>query len=495
MKPTPFSRIRSLMQTLVPALIVALSGCMVGPDYKAPDLTQAAQWQAPRPHDGSQSNLLEWWQQFQDPALNTLLNQAESGSPSLEQAVARITQARANLDISNATLWPSLTGRAGYTRGNQQQGSVGVANTSSGSLDAAWELDLFGKQRRTSEAAQARVEARVDDWYDARISLAAEVADNYVQYRGCELLVEAYRQQADSQQETLRLTRVSRNAGFTAPADVALAEASAASSASSLIEQRSQCDLLVKSLVELTGMPETDVRQTLANPTTPLPQPSEMKVESVPADLLRQRADLASSERELAATSAEIGVAEADRWPNLSLSGTLTVSSTGGDSTRLWSVGPALSLPLFDAGQRKAQVTKSQAAYDEALASYKQTLRTAVTEVEQALVRLDAAAHREADGVTAATRYQDYFNAIDRQWKAGGGSLLDREAARRSALTAEINLISLRENRVRYWIALYKALGGGWDSSTATAAPGNTTSGTTYSNSNHSTVAEQGDAS
>lgn len=184
---------------LVLALAMTLSGCMVGPDYKTPAITPAAQWQAPLPHGGKEASLLTWWQQFQDPALNTLLHKAEADSPSLDQAVARITQARATLDSSDAELWPSLTGKADYTRSrSNQQGTINVTNTRTGALDAAWELDLFGKQRRAGEAAQARLQARVDDWYDARTSLAAEVADNYVQYRACQLLVDAYRQQADS---------------------------------------------------------------------------------------------------------------------------------------------------------------------------------------------------------------------------------------------------------------------------------------------------------
>lgn len=457
MKPFP-------LKPLLLALSLGLTGCMVGPDYQTPDLAAARQWQAPVPHSGSQSNLLQWWQQFQDPALNSLLQAAETDSPTLDQALARITQARASLDSSNAGFWPSLTGSAAVTRSrNEQQGMVTHATTRTGALDAAWELDLFGKQRRNSEAAEARVQARMNDWDDARISLAAEVADYYVQYRGCELLVDAYRQQADSQQETLRLTRVSRQAGFTSPADLALAEATAASSSSALVEQQSQCDVLVKSMVALTGLEETALRQTLANGATELSQPAELSVAAVPADLLRQRPDLSSSERELAAASAEIGVAEAERWPDLSLSGSLSVTAASGDSAKLWSIGPALSLPIFDAGQRKAEVTRAQAAYDEALASYNAALRTAVSEVEQALVRLDAAAKRETDGVSAATRYQDYFEALDRQWKAGNGNLLDREAARRAALDSEINLINLRQNRVRNWIALYKALGGGWN--------------------------------
>ena len=182
--------------------------------------------------------------------------------------------------------------------------------------------------------------------------------------------------------------------------------------------------------------------------------------------------DVAGLEREMAATLYEVGYAKADLYPSLSLSGSLTIShSTLTGNAVPWSFGPSLSIPLFDGGSRRAAVNSAEAAYRSAVASYKSGVLTAVDDVETAMVRVDSTTRRIGDSASAASNYRTYFKAIDDNWRAGGTSLLDREEARRSALSAEITLIEVRRDAVRYWIALYKALGGGWQKSPATLAP------------------------
>jgi NodT family efflux transporter outer membrane factor (OMF) lipoprotein len=452
-----------LLSTLLMSL---LGGCTLGPDYQLPAVAVASQWHAPLPHGASVVGLSDWWQQFNDPALATLLRLAEADSPSLDQALARIAQARATLDGSVADRLPQISGGVSKARAGVSQSGLHQSGTTSGAtLDAAWELDLFGKLRRTDEASRNLLQARVDDWHDARVSLAAEVGDDFVQYRGCQMLVNAYRDQAQSQEQTARLTRVSFQAGFTAASDASLGDASAAASNATLINQQSACDVLLKSLVALTGSDEQQVREVLGHTPARLPEPALLDVREIPANLLRQRPDLASSERELAAANAQIGAAQADRLPSLSLLGSFAVGTTTGEFSRTWSLGPQLSVPLFDGGKRRAAVGSARAGYDSALATYRQTLRTAVMEVEQSLVRLDAARRSQADAQRASDGYDAYFQAIDRNWQAGNASLLDREVARRSALSAQIELITVQQDQVRYWIALYKALGGGWQDS------------------------------
>ncbi|ROM70061.1 hypothetical protein BK654_29725 [Pseudomonas brassicacearum] len=451
---------------LVTLCAVALSGCVLGPDYRVPDVPIAAKWQAPLPHGASVVALADWWQQFDDPALAELLRLSETDSPSMDEAWANISLARATAASDAADALPKIDGRLSGGRGGQQTGAERLGGSgSSATMDAAWELDMFGKLRRNNEAARSRVEARVDDWHDARVSLAAQVGDYYVQYRGCQKLVLAYADQAQSQQDTARITRQSFGAGFTSSADAALADASAASSAATLVRQQSECQVLLKSLVALTGSDEGRLLEVLGQTPAQLPQPAELQVRQIPADLLRQRPDVASSERELAAANAEIGVAQAERLPSLSLSGTFSVGTMVGQRNRSWSLGPVLSIPLFDGGKRRAAADGAEASYDAALAVYRQTLRTSVMEVEQALVRLDAARRRESDVARSTAGFRESFEAIDRNWQAGNVSLLDRETARRQALTAEIELITLQQDQVRYWIALYKALGGGWQAS------------------------------
>lgn len=458
----------------IASLSLLLSACAAGPIYKEPEPAVSATWHATLPHGGSVGAMRQWWQQFDDPMLSRLIAMAESDSPSLTRAWANIEKARATLSSVNVSALPGLNGSASIKRGEQQmQGTVSsLATTRSAGLDASWELDLFGKVRRNAEAAQARYDARVDDWHDARVSLAAEVANTYVQYRACGLLADAYERELASMVETEKATAVAVQAGFSAPAEGSLARASLASAKSTLVSQRAQCELLVKSLINLTGTDEPTLRTLLAQGKAALPQPAALEVQSVPAKALRQRPDLASLERELAATGAEIGVAQADLYPSLSLSGSITVSASNLVSPNTaWSFGPSLSIPLFDGGKRRAAVASARAGYTSALANYRQGVRNAVQEVEQALVNLDSTARRAGEAERAATEYRNYFQATEVNWRAGGASLLTLEETRRSALSAEIQLITLQRERVEYWIALYKALGGGWQPGIAASSP------------------------
>lgn len=459
----PNAFLKVVARALIPALALLAGACTVGPNYKQPQLTLPAAWQAPRPHDARTGQLEGWWSSLDDPILVQLQQLAVVNSPTLEQAVARIDQARASLSSSKADAFPTLSASGSYSGSSQTLNTGGQSSKTTTSdfqagADASWEIDLFGKVRRNNEAARARIDARIDDWHDARVSLAAEVADDYAQLRGCEQLADLYSQQSRSQGETARLTRISADAGFTAPADAELAEASAASIRSSYTDQVAQCDLLVKSLVSLTGEDEQTLRTTLAPRKGQLPSAGQLEVSSVPADLVRQRPDVASAERELAATSAEIGAAVADLYPSLSLSGSISIGGT-----QSWSYGPTLSLPIFDGGKLRANVRSKKAGYALQLGTYREAVRTAVLEVEQALVRLSSARARESDAERSARGYQASFEANDKLYRVGSSSLIDRESSYRNALDAQRTLVSLRTVQVQYWIALYKALGGGWE--------------------------------
>lgn len=473
--------LRTSRTGLALAWLLLAAGCASLPATQQPAAPAVAKaWSAPLPHAGNTAQLVDWWKQFNDPALTALLEKAEAGSPSLASAWASIAAARANLAGSEAGQWPQVNATGSLSRSRGAAGTSGTTTTTAAGLDASWEIDLFGKLRHEKAAARAKVQARVEDWHEARVSLAAEVADTYVQYRACELVARAYREENDSQQETARLNRIAVEAGFTAPADGALADAGAASTHAQMVAKQADCEVLVKSLVALVGGEEAELRRTLQAGSTALPTPAGFDIASVPADLLRQRPDLASRERELAAAIASVDSAEADRYPSLSLTGSISRSRTSpGISLTPWSFGPSLSLPLFDGGRRRAAVRSAEATRDAALASYQQAVRNAVKEVEQALVRLDSAAHRSQDAVVAADGYRRYFKATDLGWKAGSNSLLAREEARRTALNADINRITLQLEQVQQWIALYKALGGGWSSASAATAPASVSQGET----------------
>ncbi|AEK63533.1 efflux transporter outer membrane subunit [Collimonas fungivorans] len=459
-------------------LLSVIAGCVVGPTYQEPSPATSSQavlpqFQASLPPTAANgaANLTDWWSQFDDPLVSELVATAQASNPSLAQALARIAQARAAAGSAGSALFPSVAADASSMRSKSLTGTTGlgsasiITTNSTAAFDASWELDLFGGKRKTAEAANARVFARNADWYGAKVSLAAEVGSTLVNYRACVAIAAMLAQDLKSREQTAQLTALKVKAGFTAPADGALINGSTADARQKLVVQRTECDLDVKALVALTDIAEPALRTKLAV-NERLPTPRGFVVESVPAQALSQRPDIAVAERELAAASAEINVAQANRYPSLSLLGSIGIGGFrfDGSSSRsdTWSFGPSLKLPLFDAGLLRAQVDLARGRYDEAYAGYQLQVRTAAREIEEALVRLDAAARREDDAALAAKEYESYFRANDDKFKAGSGSLFELEDARRTFLSAQQTQISVQREHVTAWIALYKALGGGW---------------------------------
>lgn len=460
---------RAANAAIAAAVVTLLAGCaMVGPDYRAPAETVPAQWTAPLPHGASGQKLTDWWKQFNDPVLLKLQQAAEADSPTLAAAWGNIELARATLESAHSGGVPAVIANASAGRSRQLASKTGT--TRAASIDASWELDLFGKIRRSVESADAQVNARGNDWHDARISLAAEVATTYVQYRACGQLVDTYVQELNSTTETAKATESLVRAGLSAGNDAALARAAQASTTSTLLEQRSQCELLVKSLGNLTGLQDATLRKLLGDSTT-LPTAAALAVDQVPADIVRQRPDVASRERDLAAASAAIGVEEAKRYPSLSLAGSIGFSAGGGSSASTWSFGPSLSLPLLDGGARRAAVASARASYEIAYAQWRDAVRNAITEVEKTLVQLDNTGQRAIQADNAAREYRRYLGGTEAERRAGSVSLLTYEEARRQALNAQVELIGLQRDHVVHWVALYKSLGGGWETGTPSTPP------------------------
>jgi len=462
--PVTLQRFNLLSATLAAALF---TGCASAPPAAPPATSELpAQWQAPLPHTGELTVMSRWWQQFDDPVLVQLIDAAQAVSPSIASAASRIEQSRAARVAAGAALLPALDANASAVRGRQDFVS-GLATTASAGVQASWELDLFGSRRAARDAAQARAEGAQVAWHDARVAVAAEVATSYTALRACEAQVEQTQIDARSRSETARLTELSRQAGFEAPASAALARASAAQGNSLLIERRAQCEVLVKGLVALTGLGEPALRSQLAGGAARVPQPAQLVIASVPAQALAQRPDLLGAERELIAAAAEVSQARAARLPRISLAGSLSAarfeSSLGSDTGTLWSIGPVtVSLPLFDGGTRRANVDAAQARYVEADAVYRGKLRTAVREVEEALVALRSTADRSTDAQIATEGFATSFRATEARFKGGLASLFELEDARRSALQSQVALIDLQRERSSAWISLYRALGGGW---------------------------------
>jgi NodT family efflux transporter outer membrane factor (OMF) lipoprotein len=464
---------RAIMATTLLSALVAGNGVASPPTPAAAEQTLRRgtfpqQWYAPLPHNGKLSDLAEFWQRFDDPLLAELIIAGQEVSPTIASARARIEQSRATRVAAGAALMPSLDAVAGGTRSREDL-NMPVINATSGELQASWEIDVFGSNRAARNAAQARFESAQASWHDARVSVAAEVANTYLQLRFCEALVIEFQVDAQSRAETARLTALAQQGGFQSPANAALARAGAAQGNSNLTQQRSVCDRNVKSLVALVGIDETPLRDKLAQRTAKLPRPLEISVTSVPAQALAQRPDLVSAARELEAASADVRQSEALRYPRIFLGGSIGAArvetSSQTDDGTVWSVGPvSVSLPIFDGGRRRANVEASRALYDAAVSTYEARLRQAVSEVEQSLISLQAAADRTRDAQQAADDFQVSFVAAQDRYNGGLGSLFELEDARREAVQARIDLAELETDRVSSWISLYRALGGSWES-------------------------------
>jgi NodT family efflux transporter outer membrane factor (OMF) lipoprotein len=472
--------------TILAAVFAAtgLSGCAIGPDYVKPapiGSVAMAAWVAPLPHDGRSGELIDWWQRWGDPVLIDLLAQAQQQNQTLAQSSARITQARASYRAATSALLPSFTANASDYRSKGGQSALSTSGPQSAqfapgtsetqrnqslALDAAWELDVVGGARRGREAAAQRALARESDWHDARVSIAAEVAATYINLRACEVLLGGYRIDVASRAETARLTKLKVDAGFEAPANAALTDASAAEARTRLAQQQANCDLSVKSLAELTTLDETQLRAKLIAKTAKLPTPTGFAISAIPAAAISQRPDIASAERELMAASNDIGLAMADRFPRVSLAGSIGFSEDSGSGYntrgRTWRYGPAISLPIFDMGRRAANVDGARARFEESLATYQGKTLRAVREVEEALVRLDSAERREKDANTALVGYQQFLTASEARVREGAGSLTELEEARRAVVQAQGVAVGVTLDRLVGWINLYKAVGGGW---------------------------------
>ncbi len=460
---------------LVCALSIVLSACAVGPNYpnSSEQVTLDTQWHAQLPHEGDAQSVLNWWAQFDDAALTRLQRLAQANNQSLEMARARMMQARANAGVASGAQLPSLNAVGNAARTNGTDGSDVIRTNMTGVLDAAWELDLWGGVRANRQSADALADASVYDWAATKVSVGAEIASTYTAYRACEQQFALMGQDIDSRAKSVELTRLLVNAGFTAPAEGALSDAAMANARQTWFNYKAQCAVLKKSLTVLAGVTESELSSAMGinNPQDVLhaiPHAPAFTLNQLPVQLVSQRPDVAAAERRLFAANRRITVAQAQRFPRLSLLGSLSlfgVRLSGQSSTAQsdsWSFGPSLTLPLFNAGQLQSASEAARAQYDETLAAYKLSVQNAVREVETALVQLDSVQNRLKQARIAQSNMQKFLTASVVRHDSGMLSLLELEDARRSALNAQQALINTEQEYTVQWINLYKALGGQW---------------------------------
>ncbi len=480
--------------SLLLAAPLLLSACALPRPPGQVAASAPARWTTPLPsgsaalpHGGSLPSLAGWWRQLDDPLLVELIDAAEGASPTVASAAARIAEARATRVAAGAALGPKLDGTLSASRSNSPTSGVGGTSTigtpgatgnggalesppvttAQAGLQASWEIDLFGNLRAAREASQARLAGANAKWHDARVSVAAETATTYLGERACRRQLAVAISDTKSRAETARLTDLSARAGFTAPADAALARASASDASARLTQQRAQCALQRQALVALSGIDAQVLAAKLDAAPIDRPLPAVQPVASVPAEALAQRPDVYAAELGVAAASADAGAALAQRFPRLSLQGSiarLRFSTAGfGETLDTWTIGPvALTMPLFDGGALAANEDAAKARYDEAVALYRANVRQAVREVEEALINLQSTDARSGDADAAVQNYQASFNATQARYDSGMASLFELEDSRRTLFTAQTSRVSLQRERAEAWISLYRAMGGGW---------------------------------
>lgn len=479
-KPAPVCRLAAAAT----AAAILLPGCfLAGPDYAAPtatDLGVPAAWHATAPAHDDGLAIADWWQQLDDPQLTDLVRRALAASPDLAAAQARLREARARRRVAGAGLWPTLGASASaqhlkLSEGSLVGGSGGFAGIQDfdstreffdAGFDASWEPDVFGGQRRAREAAAADVAAAAANLDETRITLAAEVARNYVELRSGQARVAIGEANLASQSETLSLTEWRVQAGLATSLDAEQARTAVEQTRAAIpLVETARAEALHR-LATLLGAAPGALAAELAAPA-PIPQIPEPLTVGIPADILRQRPDVAAAERAVAAATARVGEATAARYPNLTLSGTFGVQAmtvaalTNGSSVAASAVG-RLAQTIFDGGRIRAQIEIQDAVREEALAAYRTTVLAAVEEVENALVALAGSRTRAAAlgrGVDSArnaallARHQYAAGLADFQ------TVLDTE---RTVLAVEESLVAAEAGSTTAVVRLYKALGGGW---------------------------------
>ena len=450
----------------------ALAGCAVGPDYAGPPrLDLPSHWSkvASRRETGT---LDRWWLRLRDPLLDRLIEQAVAANPDVAKAKAVVREARATVQQAASGLFPAVSGTASVTDNKTSAGSVSTLVDSSpyalhqASFDSSWELDLFGGTQRNIEAAVRGAQSADEDLRNSLVTLIGDVAAYYVDARGYQARIALAQRTSVSQRDTEKLTRSKYDAGSGNAVDLAKATAQAASTEANVPTYQAALAADLHRLGILLGQAPDSVAALLQR-SAPVPVPRMPLPTGLPADLLLSRPDVASAERKLAQATAKIGQAEADRYPAVSLTGSVGTSALRvGDlakySSVSWSVGPSVTVPVFDAGKRQATVRIAEAQRDQAFATFHSTLLTAFEDVENALVSLSREQVRIGKLKEAAKNYREAARLSRSLFETGSASFIDVLDAERLLYSAEDSLIQSRVSAAKDYIALAKALGGGW---------------------------------
>ncbi len=470
----------------VTSSLLLLTGCLtVGPDYKPPETAAPKNWSSDlasglvaKPTDAQ--TLARWWTVFNDSTLSGLMEQARKGNLSVRKAEAALREARADRGIQRAALFPtaSVNAAGSRTRSSKAAGGGGTANNFANGFDASWELDIFGGKRRSLESATATMESSEEDLRDTLVSLFAEVAVDYVEIRSYQMQLAIVESSVASQTETYEIVRWRHQSGLITQLDEDQARLSLEQTRAEIPTLRRNLEQTGHNLAILLGQ-QPGTLKTLLVSTNPIPVPPSEVAVGVPANALRQRPDVRSAERKLAAQTAQIGVAEADRYPTFTLNGSIGLESLMlGNlytaSARTAQLAANATWKFFDGGKIRENIKKQVALQEQVLCDYETAVLTALKDVENAMVAY-ANEHTRRRALAEAVRAgQSALDLARNQYFAG---LVDFETVlttQRSLLSAQRELVISDATISSDLISLYKALGGGWTSLSPSATNGGT---------------------
>lgn len=457
------------------SLSALLNGCMVGPDYEQPNITANDSWQENSSLIPTTTPLkdIAWWKNFRDPILDQLIQESVKTNLDVETALAKIRQARTTIDASTANLFPTLTGLGSVTKSqnskNISSSAIGSrqSNLYAGKFAATWELDLFGRLQRAEESAGAKFESAIDDGRSVILALLGDVSQNYIKLRNYQQQLQIMREMADAWADYIALRKGLEISGYATDIDLLSAETSYNQMMARIPTLEAIIKVTINQICFLLGRGPGFFTALLGAPTD-IPQADPVIFSNLPAGLLLNRPDIRSAERQLASETATIGVATGNLLPTFSLTGGYNWTSAHSSNLLTnksigWSVGPSISLPIFDFGKLQAAVDAQYAVRDQAFISFKKAILTALHDVENALTNF-ASGDQNLHFLKTAMDSNElaYKLSLDRN-KSGLSDSLDIAPLKIMYLTSKQDYLNGVCSRSVNMINVYKALGGGWD--------------------------------
>ncbi len=456
------------------ALGLLLPGCMVGPDYQVPDAQESIRISSIVYPDVrfEQTDLSHWWDIFEDPHLSALIRRGEQENLDIKKALARVKESRAVLGIEDSALYPAVDANGAIAWGKESESifpdATSVATKYSLSADASWEIDFFGRIRRSIEAATADYQASWEDHNNVLITIRAEIATNYLLFRSQQAQLETSKKNIISQRDMLNLTEIRYENGIATYLDVAQATRVLANTEADMPVIRMNLMKSITALSVLTGLTSDTLRLQLQE-LQPVPLPAPGIAIGIPAERIRQRPDVKLAERRLAAQTARIGVATADLYPSFSLLGTLGLASFSAgnfldSASQIYGVGPTLRWNIFDMGRIRQNIVIQDARTEQALYGYELTMLKAIKEVEDSMTGYHEQQQRLIALKRSVSASQDTLDMSTTLYKDGLTPFQDVLDAQRALLDAESSQDIATGNSAIQLVNLYKALAGGWTS-------------------------------